>query len=50
MPKGKFVFFLIARKMICTGCIYHPISVRDVYSETPTLELVPIVNVFWEIF
>ncbi|WMV54566.1 hypothetical protein MTR67_047951 [Solanum verrucosum] len=36
--------------MISKGCIYHLVRVRDIDSETPTLELVPIVNEFSEVF
>ncbi|WMV45891.1 hypothetical protein MTR67_039276 [Solanum verrucosum] len=50
MPKGQFVSYLKARKMIYKGCFYHLVSVRDVDSETPSLESVPIVNVFLEVF
>ncbi|WMV46431.1 hypothetical protein MTR67_039816 [Solanum verrucosum] len=36
--------------MISKGCIYHLVWVRDTDSKTPTLESVPIVNEFPEIF
>ncbi|WMV41070.1 hypothetical protein MTR67_034455 [Solanum verrucosum] len=35
--------------MISKGCVYHLVRVRDVDFETPTLELVPIVNEFTEV-
>ncbi|KAH0712114.1 hypothetical protein KY289_008073 [Solanum tuberosum] len=50
IPKGQFVSCLKARKMISKGCIYYLIRVRDVDSETPTLELFPIVNEFSKMF
>ncbi|WMV58299.1 hypothetical protein MTR67_051684 [Solanum verrucosum] len=49
-PKGQFVSFLKARKMICKGCIYHLVRARYVDSETHTFELVPFLNEFPEVF
>ncbi|WMV14243.1 hypothetical protein MTR67_007628 [Solanum verrucosum] len=48
--KGQFISFLKSRKIISKGCIYHLIRVRDIDSETPTLESVLIVNEFLEMF
>ncbi|WMV29487.1 hypothetical protein MTR67_022872 [Solanum verrucosum] len=50
MPKGQFVSCLKARKMISKSCLYHLVRVRDTDSKTPTLESVPIVNEFPEVF
>ena len=50
MPKGQIVSCLKAREMISKGCIYHLVGVRDVYFETHTLELVPVVNEFPKVF
>ncbi|WMV42108.1 hypothetical protein MTR67_035493 [Solanum verrucosum] len=50
MPKGQFVSCLKARKMISEGCIFRLVRVRDVDSKTPTLESVPIVKEFSEVF
>ncbi|WMV14113.1 hypothetical protein MTR67_007498 [Solanum verrucosum] len=50
MPKSQFVSCLKARKMISKGCIYHFAQVRDVDSENPIIESVPIVNQFLEVF
>uniref|UniRef100_M0ZUK5 Gag-pol protein n=1 Tax=Solanum tuberosum TaxID=4113 RepID=M0ZUK5_SOLTU len=36
--------------MIYKGCFYHLVRVRDVDFETPSLESVPIVNEFLEVF
>ncbi|KAH0644954.1 hypothetical protein KY284_032838 [Solanum tuberosum] len=36
--------------MISKGCIYHLLRVMDVESETPSLESVPVVNEFPEVF
>ncbi|KAH0644892.1 hypothetical protein KY284_032776 [Solanum tuberosum] len=50
MPKGQFISCLKARKMISKGCIYHLVRVRDVDSETPSLESIPVVNEFLDVF
>ncbi|KAH0658259.1 hypothetical protein KY289_027007 [Solanum tuberosum] len=50
MPRGQFVSCLKARKMISKGCIYHLVRVKDVESETPPLESVPVGNEFLEVF
>ncbi|WMV38160.1 hypothetical protein MTR67_031545 [Solanum verrucosum] len=50
MLKGRFVSCLKARKMISKGCIYHLVRVRDMDFKTPTLESVPVVNEFLEVF
>ncbi|KAH0636218.1 hypothetical protein KY285_035973 [Solanum tuberosum] len=50
MPKGQFASYLKARKMISKGCFYHLVRVRDVDSETPSLESVPIFNEISEVF
>src|SRR5687767_8837761 len=36
--------------MISKGCIYHLVRVRDVKSEVPPLESVPVVNEFPDVF
>ncbi|KAH0754748.1 hypothetical protein KY290_025018 [Solanum tuberosum] len=50
MPKSRVFSFLKSSKMITKGCMYHIVRVRDVDSEVPSLELVPIVNEFPEVF
>ncbi|WMV58402.1 hypothetical protein MTR67_051787 [Solanum verrucosum] len=50
IPKGQFVSCLKARKMTSKGCIYLLVRVKDVESETPSLEAVPVVNEFPEVF
>jgi len=50
MPKSQFVSCLQARNMVSKGCIYHLVWVRDMDSETPSLESVPIVNEYLEVF
>ena len=36
-PKGRFISYLKARRMITRGCIYHLVHVHDLDAETPTL-------------
>ncbi|WMV37779.1 hypothetical protein MTR67_031164 [Solanum verrucosum] len=50
MPKGQFVSCLKSRKIISKGCINYLVKVRDVDFETPSLESVPVVNEFPEVF
>ncbi|XP_070045383.1 uncharacterized protein [Nicotiana tomentosiformis] len=50
VPKGRFISYLKAVKMINKGCIYHLVQVTDTTAEVPTLEFVPVVNEFPEVF
>lgn len=50
MPKDQFVSCLKAKNMISQGCMYHLIRFRDRDSQNPTLELVPLMNEFLQIF
>ncbi|WMV33479.1 hypothetical protein MTR67_026864 [Solanum verrucosum] len=50
MPKGQFMSCLKARKRFSKGCLYNLVWVRDTKFETATLELVPAVNEFLEVF
>ncbi|WMV38181.1 hypothetical protein MTR67_031566 [Solanum verrucosum] len=47
---GRFISYLKAKNIISKGCLYHLVLVKDSSSETPTLELVPIVYEFPEVF
>ena len=47
---GRFISYLKARKMISKGYFYHLVRVKDSSSESPTLESVPVVNEFPEVF
>ncbi|KAH0710910.1 hypothetical protein KY284_012337 [Solanum tuberosum] len=47
---GRFISYLKARKMITKDYLYHLVRVKDSNSETPTLESVPVVNEFLEVF
>ena len=48
--KGKIISCLKAHKMISKGCICHIARVRDVESEVPPLESVPVVSEFPDVF
>ncbi|XP_070010999.1 uncharacterized protein [Nicotiana sylvestris] len=50
VPKGRFISYLKAMKMINNGCIYHFVWVTDTGAEAPILELVPVVNEFPDVF
>ncbi|XP_070025994.1 uncharacterized protein [Nicotiana sylvestris] len=49
-PRGRFISYLKARKMISKGYIYHLVQVKDAYAQIPTLQSIPIVNEFPEVF
>ena len=49
-PKGKFISYLKAGKMVRKGYIYHLVRVHDIKEEAPTLQLVPVVNEFPDVF
>ncbi|XP_070034824.1 uncharacterized protein [Nicotiana tomentosiformis] len=50
VPKGRFISYLKATKMINKGCIYYLVRVTDTNVEAPILEFVPVVNEFPEVF
>ncbi|XP_070020359.1 uncharacterized protein [Nicotiana sylvestris] len=50
VPKGRFISYLKASKMIRKGCIYHLVRVADTTSEVSAPEFVPVVNEFLEVF
>ena len=43
-PVGRFISYLMARKMISKGYIYYLVRVKDFRSEPPTIESVLVVN------
>lgn len=49
-PKGRFISYLKARKMISKGYIYHLVRVRDVETKSPTLQSILVVNEFPDVF
>ncbi|XP_075080036.1 uncharacterized protein LOC142165364 [Nicotiana tabacum] len=50
VPKGKFISYLKARRMILKGYIYHLVRVHDMEVKSPTLQSVPVVNEFPNVF
>ncbi|KAH0746375.1 hypothetical protein KY285_008032 [Solanum tuberosum] len=50
IPVGEPGMAKRARKMISKGYLYHLVRVKDSSSESPTLESVPVVNEFLEVF
>nr|XP_016440544.1 PREDICTED: uncharacterized protein LOC107766303 [Nicotiana tabacum] len=49
-PRSRFISYLKAIKMISKGYIYHLVRVKDADAQIPTLQSVPIVNEFPEVF
>ncbi|XP_070011776.1 uncharacterized protein [Nicotiana sylvestris] len=49
-PKGKFISYLKARRMILKGYIYHLVRVHDMEVKSPTLQSVPVLNEFPDVF
>ncbi|KAG5576650.1 hypothetical protein H5410_056784 [Solanum commersonii] len=50
MPKGHFISYLKARKLVSKGCIYHLVQVNNSSVETPPIQSVPVVSEFLEVF
>ncbi|KAH0650155.1 hypothetical protein KY284_030067 [Solanum tuberosum] len=48
--KGRFISYIKARRIITKGCIYHLDRVHDIDAEPPTLQSIPIVIEFLDIF
>ena len=49
-PRGHFISYLRARKLISKGCLYHLIRVMDSNAESLPLQSVPVVKEFPEFF
>ncbi|XP_059288969.1 uncharacterized protein LOC132042445 [Lycium ferocissimum] len=49
-PRGMFISYLKAHKMISKGCIYHLVVINDTQPVVPEFEFVPIVNEFPGVF
>lgn len=49
-PRGKFISYLKASRMIRKGYLYHLVRVYDLDAEPPTLQSVPVVNEFLDVF
>ncbi|XP_070010668.1 uncharacterized protein [Nicotiana sylvestris] len=50
VPRGWFISYLKAAKMIKKGCIYHLVRVMDTNVEALSLDSVPVVNEFLDVF
>ncbi|XP_070003061.1 uncharacterized protein [Nicotiana sylvestris] len=50
VPRGWFISYLKAAKMIKKGCIYHLVQVTDTNAEALSLESIPVVNEFLDVF
>ena len=48
--RGKIISCLKACKLIAKECLYHIVIVRDLASEVPLLESVPVVKEFQDVF
>ncbi|XP_070022562.1 uncharacterized protein [Nicotiana sylvestris] len=48
--RGRFISYLKARKMINKGCIYHLVRVQDMKVESLTIQSIPVVNEFPDVF
>ena len=49
-PRGKIISCLNACKLIANGCLYHILRVCNIKYEVPSLESVPVVRDFSEVF
>ena len=50
IPSGRIISCIKACKMISKGCLYPIVRVKDLDSENPPIELVPVVREFLEVF
>jgi len=50
VPKGRFISYLKARKLVSKGCSYHLVRVNDSSIETPHIHSVSVVSEFPEVF
>ncbi|XP_070013358.1 uncharacterized protein [Nicotiana sylvestris] len=49
-PRGRFISYLKARKMITKGYIYHIVLVKDADAEIPTPQSIPVVKEYADVF
>ncbi|XP_070004741.1 uncharacterized protein [Nicotiana sylvestris] len=49
-PRGRFISYLKARKMIAKGCIYHTVRVKDVNADITTLQSILVVKEYTNVF
>ncbi|KAH0641167.1 hypothetical protein KY285_037753 [Solanum tuberosum] len=50
VPKGRFISYLKARKLVSKGCVYHLVRVNDSSVEIPHIQSVSVVREFPEVF
>ncbi|KAH0717058.1 hypothetical protein KY285_013089 [Solanum tuberosum] len=50
VPKGRFISYLKARKLVSKGRVYHLVRVNDSSVEVPPIQSVPVVKEFLEVF
>ncbi|KAH0688918.1 hypothetical protein KY289_016276 [Solanum tuberosum] len=50
VPKGRFISYLKARKLVSKGCVYHLVRVNDSSIEIPPIQSVSVVKVFPGVF
>ncbi|XP_070004757.1 uncharacterized protein [Nicotiana sylvestris] len=50
VPKGRFISYPKATKMIKKRCIYHLARITDTDAKAPSLESIPVVNEFPDVF
>ena len=50
MPKGRFILYLKARKLVSKGCVYHLVRVNNSSVEIPSIQSVSVVKEFPEVF
>ncbi|XP_070019367.1 uncharacterized protein [Nicotiana sylvestris] len=49
-PRGRFISYLKARKMIAKGCIYHIVRVKDADAEKSILQSILVVKEYADVF
>ena len=49
-PRGKFISYLKGKKMMSKGYICHLVRVKNIDVEPPTLQSIPVVNEFPNVF
>ncbi|XP_070002269.1 uncharacterized protein [Nicotiana sylvestris] len=50
IPKGRFISYLMALKIIPKGYSYHLVRVQDAEAKPPTLQLVLVIKEFLDVF
>lgn len=50
VPKGRFLSYLTAQKLISKGCLYHLVWGKDSNLKSSSLQSIPMVNEFPKVF